>query len=167
MAPRRGTVVRPLLGLRRGDTVAVCEAVGLVPLRDPTNDDRTQRRSWLRHEVLPLLATGAERDLVPVLARQAEVLRAESEFLDDLARAAWPPDPRDPAPPAAPLAALTDVLARRAVRLWIGPPPPSFDEVERVRAVARGDIRATQLAGDRRVSRSGGRLRLTGGSVAG
>jgi hypothetical protein len=155
--------------------------------------------------VLPLLAVGAGRDLVPVLTRQADILRTETEYLDRLARAAWPSPPVDaagsvssgdrrpgrpspapsvdaagsvssgdrrpgrpsPAPsvdaaPAAPLARLPLALARRAVRCWLGAPPPSFDEVERVLAVARGDARATELTGGRHVRRSAGRLVLTG-----
>ncbi len=117
---------------------------------------RSYRRAWIRHVALPLLSTGASRDLVPVLARQANVLREESAYLDALARAAWPPDPDDAV--AASLAQLPGPLGRRAVRCWLGPPPPSFDEVERVLAVARGEARATQLAGGRCVRRTRGRL---------
>jgi tRNA(Ile)-lysidine synthase len=161
MPPRRGHLVRPLLGLRRADTSEVCVRLGLTPVDDPMNADPAFRRVWLRREILPALERGAGRDLVPVLARQADVLRAESDFLDELARAAWPPPPDradDGSAPAAPLAAMPAVLARRAVRCWLGPPPPSFDEVERVLTVARGGARATEIAGRRRVRRSGGRL---------
>jgi tRNA(Ile)-lysidine synthase len=166
MPPRRGYLVRPLLGLRRSDTADVCARLELAPIDDPMNTDASFRRVWLRRDVLPALERGAGRDLVPVLARQAAVLRAESDFLDELARAAWPPDAdradADRAAasgaPAAPLAAMPPVLARRAVRCWLGPPPPSFDEVERVLAVARGEVTATEIAGGRRVRRSGGRL---------
>jgi tRNA(Ile)-lysidine synthase len=161
MPPRRGHLVRPLLGLRRTDTVELCTRLGLEPVDDPMNADPAFRRVWLRREVIPVLERGAGRDLVPVLARQADVLRAESDFLDELARAAWPPAPDradDAGAPAAPLAALPPVLARRAVRCWLGPPPPSFDEVERVLAVARGEARATEIANGRRVRRSRGRL---------
>ncbi|HEY8216548.1 MAG TPA: hypothetical protein VIH82_05405, partial [Acidimicrobiia bacterium] len=112
--------------------------------------------AWIRHDVLPMLVSGAARDLVPVLARQADVLRDESEYLDALARAAWPPD-GDHAPSAL-LARLPRPLARRAVRCWLGAPPPSFDEVERVLAVARGEVRATELAGGRRVHRTRGEM---------
>jgi len=156
MALRRGRIVRPLLEVRRADTEASCIALGLDPVRDPTNEDPSYRRAWIRHVGLPLLSTAASRDLVPVLARQANVLREESEYLDSLARAAWPPDPDDPA--AACLAQLPGPLGRRAVRCWLGPPPPSFDEVERVLAVARGEARATQLTGGRCVRRTRGRL---------
>jgi tRNA(Ile)-lysidine synthase len=165
MPGRRGTLARPLLGLRRAETAKICAALGLTPLDDPMNDDDTFRRVVLRHEVLPLLERVAERDLVPVLARQADVLRAESDFLDDLARAAWPPSANntsDGEPSASALAGLPLVLARRAVRCWLGRPPPTLDEVDRVLGVARGDMRATELSGSRRVSRSRSRLRLDG-----
>jgi tRNA(Ile)-lysidine synthase len=160
MAVRRDRVVRPLLRIRRADTERCCAALGLEPVRDPTNDDRAYRRAWIRHEVLPLLAAGGARDLVPVLARQADVLRDESDYLDALARAAWPPNPD--APEAEVLSRLPRALARRAVRCWLGSPPPSFDEVERVLAVARGEARGTELAGARRVRRSRGILMLEG-----
>ena len=156
MAVRRDRIVRPLLEVRRADTEAACVMLGLDPVRDPTNEDASYRRAWIRQVALPLLSTGASRDLVPVLARQANVLREESAYLDALARAAWPPDPDDAV--AASLARLPGPLGRRAVRCWLGPPPPSFDEVERVLAVARGDARATQLAGGRCVRRTRGRL---------
>jgi tRNA(Ile)-lysidine synthase len=156
MPARRGRVVRPLLGARRADVRAECARRGLVPWEDPSNDDLTFRRNWIRHEVLPLLERGAGRDLTPLLTRQADVLRAESDFLDALARAAWPGEGeargRD-------LAALPDPLARRAVRCWLGPPPPALDEVDAVLAVARGERRAVDLAGGRRVQRSRGVLR--------
>jgi tRNA(Ile)-lysidine synthase len=163
MAVRRDTVVRPLLGLRRSDTEALCAMLGLTPARDAMNDDATFRRVWIRNEVLPALSAGADRDLVPVLARQAEVLRADSDYLDELARAAWPPAP-DRAPAAA-LAQLPLPLARRAIRQWLGAPPPSLAEVERVLQVARGEIRATELAGGRRVERHSGELQRLRGSV--
>jgi len=142
---------------------AVCAALGLTPARDAMNDDATFRRVWIRTEVLPALSAGAGRDLVPVLARQAEVLRADSDYLDELARAAWPPAP-DRAPAAA-LAQLPLPLARRAIRQWLGAPPPSLAEVERVLQVARGEIRATELAGGRRVERHSGELQRLRGTV--
>jgi tRNA(Ile)-lysidine synthase len=161
MASRRGNLVRPLLGVRRAETEALCAELGFVPVRDPTNDDTRLRRNWIRHEVLPRLSAGTDRDLVPVLARQADVLRAESDFLDELARAAWPDD----AALAARLVALPEVLARRAVRCWLGSPPPSLADVERVLAVARGDRRATEVSDGRRVSRHQGRLEVGRGTV--
>jgi tRNA(Ile)-lysidine synthase len=155
MAQAHDGVVRPLLGMRRHETHALCHALGLPVVHDPMNDDPTFRRVAVRRDVIPLLDRVAGRDLVPVLARQADVLREESDFLDDLARAAWP---SDAGTTASGLRALPPVLARRAVRAWLGPPPPARAEVERVLDVARGIARATELAGGRVVRRAEGRL---------
>jgi tRNA(Ile)-lysidine synthase len=163
MAVRRDALVRPLLHLRRADTEAVCATLGIAPARDVMNDDPSFRRVWIRTEVLPALSAGAGRDLVPVLARQAEVLRADSDYLDELARAAWPPEPHRA--PGSALARLPLPLARRAVRQWLGAPPPSFADVERVLQVARGEVRATELAGGRRVERRAGELHVVPTSV--
>jgi tRNA(Ile)-lysidine synthase len=155
MAHARDGIVRPLLGMRRHETRALCEALGLPVLHDPMNDDRAFRRVAVRRDVLPLLTTIAERDLVPVLARQSDVLREESEFLDELAAASWP---GEQGATVAVLRSLPPVLARRAVRGWLGSPPPSRAEVERVLDVARGVARATELPGGRVVRRAEGRL---------
>jgi tRNA(Ile)-lysidine synthase len=163
MAPRRGSIVRPLLRLRRRDCEAVCAAIGVEPVRDPMNADTAFRRVAVRSEVLPRLSELAGRDLVPVLARQADLLRSEGEYLDDLARTAWPPSPG--ITPAAVLANLPAPLARRAVRQWIGTPPPSSADVERVLAVARGEHRGTEIAGGHRVARRGGVMQLERASV--
>lgn len=163
MAARQGDVRRPLLALRRGDTVELCARLRFVPVHDPMNDDRAFRRAWIRHELLPYLERGARRDLVPVLTRQAEVLRDEATLLDELAGATWPPPGERDEPPAGPLAEMPVALARRAVRRWIGLPPPSFGEVDRVLAVARGERIGAELAGHRRITRTRGRLRLTTG----
>src|SRR6202041_1584020 len=98
----------PLLGLRRSETHAVCEATGLQPVHDASNDDPTFLRNRVRHELLPLCADLARRDPVPLLARQAGVLRDEVTLLDELAQEAAS-DPEN----ASDLAALPAALARR------------------------------------------------------
>ncbi len=155
----------PMLGLRRRETEELCAAMGFDPVRDPSNDDPRHLRNRVRHELLPLCAAIARRDVVPVLARQAELLRDESELLGALVPGAVP-DPTDArALSAAPLA-----LARRAVRQWLASPgspgghPPSAAEVARVLEVASGARVATELAGGRRVRRSERRLALEGRS---
>jgi tRNA(Ile)-lysidine synthase len=153
MPARRGRVVRPLLRSRRAALAEVCEQRGLVPVEDPSNADPAFRRNRIRHEVMPLLERIAGRDLTPVLVRQADVLRSEADFLDGLARAAWP---GEAGARARDLAVLPRALARRAVRCWLGDPPPSLDEVDEVLVVAQGERRAVDLAGGRRVLRSGG-----------
>ncbi|HEX5586743.1 MAG TPA: tRNA lysidine(34) synthetase TilS [Acidimicrobiia bacterium] len=154
MAYQRDEFVRPLLAMRRSDTHAICAALHLPVARDAMNDDPAFRRVAVRRDVLPLLTDVAGRDLVPVLARQADIMREESAFLDELAVAAWP----DSTTSARALRELPPVLAQRAVRRWLGPPPPSRAEVARVLEVAHGSVRATELAGGRVVRRSGGQL---------
>lgn len=162
MAPRRGDIARPLLRMRRRDVRAVVRARGLETVEDPTNADVRWRRAWIRHEVLPMLGEGSARDLVPVLARQADLLRDESELLDALADDLLAAAGRD-APSTRVLRAAAVPLARRALRAWLGPPPPSADEIERVLAVVRGEHVATELAGRRSVRRSHGRLHREAG----
>jgi tRNA(Ile)-lysidine synthase len=156
MAPKR----RPLRRLRRTETRALCAGLGLDPVADPTNDDPAFRRNRVRHELLPLLDDVAARDVVAVLARQADLLRDDAVLLDDLATALDPTDARA-------LAAAPVPLARRAVRRWLrgacgGPErhPPGAAAVERVLAVARGGAVACEVGGGWRVARTRGRLRV-------
>jgi tRNA(Ile)-lysidine synthase len=151
-------VRRPILGLRRRETVELCAAVGLVPVDDPSNADPSYRRNRVRHELLPLLDAIAERDVVAILARQAPLLRDEAELLDGLAAVLDPTD-------ALALAAAPVALARRAVRRWLTAGcdhPPDGATVDRVLAVARGEMRAADVGAGRRVSRTAQRLRLEG-----
>jgi tRNA(Ile)-lysidine synthase len=151
---------RPLLGLRRSETEALCLAEGLVALNDPTNDDPRFWRNRVRHELIPLLSDIAGRDVVPVLARQAELLRDEATLLDQLSAGLDPTDARG-------LREASLPLVRRALRKWLREPgqggddeahPPSSAEVARVIEVVVGAATACELSGGRRVSRSSGRL---------
>lgn len=71
MPPRRGRLVRPLLGVRRADTVGACEELGLLPWHDPMNEDATYRRVAVRTQVLPLLEEIVGGEVVPALAKTA------------------------------------------------------------------------------------------------
>jgi tRNA(Ile)-lysidine synthase len=159
MPARRDTVVRPLLEVSRAELAAVCAALGLAPVDDPMNSAPAHRRVWLRREVIPALEAGAARDLRAVLARQATVARADADLLDGLAgellsRAAGTGGGLE----AAVLTGAPEALARRAVRLWLGAPPPSAAHVEAVLAVVRGRNTAAELPGGLEVRRAGGRL---------
>jgi tRNA(Ile)-lysidine synthase len=151
MAPGR----RPLLALRRAQTRALCQAQGLTPVVDPSNADPAHLRNRVRHELLPLLDALAGRDVAAVLARQAALLRDDLTLLEDLAAALDPTD-------AASLSAAPVPLARRAVRRWLAEAGdgyvPDARSVERVLAVARGGLTATETAGGLRVRRRSGRL---------
>lgn len=147
---------RPLLALRRAETRWLCEVLQLPITDDPTNSDPTHLRNRVRHEVLPLLADVAGRDVVPLLTRTADLLRDDTEVLAALAAELDPTDARA-------LARSTPAIARRAVRRWLTVDgyPPDAASVERVLAVARGDRQACEISGGRRIDRSNQRLRLT------
>lgn len=146
---------KPILFLRRSETHALCSAEGLVPVQDPSNADPAFRRNRVRHELLPLLGDVAERDIVPVLVRQAALLREEADLLDQLSAGIDSTD-------AGALAGAPPALARRALRALLGDRdhPPSSAAVERVMAVARGEATACEVEGGRRVARSRGRLHI-------
>jgi tRNA(Ile)-lysidine synthase len=109
MPARTGRYLRPLLGLRRAQTRAACTALGLQPWDDPQNADPAFSRVRVRLQLLPALETALGPGVATGLARTARMLRADAEFLDDLARAAADriqaedaPGPDDAADPAAP-----------------------------------------------------------------
>jgi tRNA(Ile)-lysidine synthase len=150
---------RPLLRLRRSETVGLCRALGIEPFLDPSNDDPAFRRNRVRHEVLPLLSEVAGRDVAPILARQAELLRDDAALLDAL------PSDLD-VEDAGALAGAPAAVARRLVRAWLRHAggderhPPGAAAVERVLAVARGEAVGCDVGGGWRVTRSRNRLRL-------
>jgi tRNA(Ile)-lysidine synthase len=151
---------KPLLALRRAETAALCAELGFEPVVDPTNADLALRRNDVRARVLPLLDEVAGRDVAPLLARTAALLADDTDLLATLATEVDPTD-------AAALAAAPPAVARRAVRAWLGGiHPPDAASVERVLAVARGEVRGTEVAGRRRVRRTAGRLRLEGAAGA-
>ena len=154
LAGMRGPAGHPILRLRRAETRALCDELGLPTVDDPSNADPRHLRNRVRHEVLPLLDAIAERDVAALLARQAGALRDEADLLDALAAGIDPTDARV-------LAAAPAALARRAVRRWLADPyPPDAAAVERVLAVARGESRGCDVGGGRCVRRSAMRLSL-------
>ncbi|MCI6206257.1 MAG: tRNA lysidine(34) synthetase TilS [Mycobacteriaceae bacterium] len=71
-------IIRPLLAVRRADTVATCQEIGVTPWSDPQNDDPAFTRVRVRKEVLPLLGDIVGGDAVPALARAARRTQAEA-----------------------------------------------------------------------------------------
>jgi tRNA(Ile)-lysidine synthase len=155
LAGMQPTSQRPLLQLRRNETVTLCNALGIAVFNDPSNDDERFQRNRIRHEVLPLLESLAKRDLVPLLTRQADLLRDDDDLLNELAGALDPTD-------ALALAHAPIALSRRAIRSWLtNPLVPDSATVERVLEVARGNTLACDVGLGRQVRRSQQRLRIT------
>jgi len=85
MRRRRDRLLRPLLDVSRADTVAACEAEGIDPWADPHNDDPRFLRSRVRHRVMPVLEAELGPGVAVALARTADLLRPDMEYLDELA----------------------------------------------------------------------------------
>jgi tRNA(Ile)-lysidine synthase len=98
-----GLFLRPLLELTRAETEAACRAEGISYWSDPHNTDPRFTRSRIRHRVLPVLEAELGPGVSAALARTADMVRADVEALDRIARQ-WYDEHRldsDAGPPAA------------------------------------------------------------------
>jgi tRNA(Ile)-lysidine synthase len=155
LAAMRPGYEHPILSLRRTDTVQITCSAGLEPIVDPSNSDPSILRNRVRHELLPLCSELAGRDVAPLLTRLATLVAADADLLCEQADSIDPTD-------AKAVAAAPVPLATRALRRWLradGPYPPDLAALERVLAVARGEVPGTEIAPAVRVRRTAGRLR--------
>jgi tRNA(Ile)-lysidine synthase len=170
LSPLLDDPTKPLVRIRRSDLAALVVDAKIDARHDESNDDLSFRRNQVRHQLLPLMCDIAQRDVVPLLARQAEVIFEDRAWLDLVVE----PDA---------LLALGDVdcrelrgwpIARR--RRWLRTKlyvvdefgdahPPSAAELERAEHVIAGDVVATELQGGRRLSRRAQRLCLEDAST--
>ena len=89
MAVHAGRYLRPLLGIKRETTHSFCEDSGLEPWIDPQNSEDRFTRVRVRQAVLPMLEIELGPGIAESLARTAELVREDSEYLDELALAAY------------------------------------------------------------------------------
>ncbi len=165
LSPMAQDATKPLRALRRAAVREFVVAAGLSPREDESNDDPSFRRNRVRHQLIPLMCEVAERDVVPLLARQADVLYEERSWLDLLAAsdAALELEDADCRELRRwPRARLRRWLrARLFVVDGVGERhPPSAAEIERAIAVVVGDAVATELSGRRRLARRAQHLEL-------
>lgn len=161
MAAMRRGPRHPILGLRRRETRALCAELGLEPIVDPMNEEPAFARVRVRHELLPMMSDIAARDVVPLLARQSELAADVADLLELVSADVDPTD-------AAAVASAPVAVARWVMREWIrkitgSAHPVDVASLERALRVARGEIRATEIAGWR-LARTAGRLRLEPGA---
>jgi tRNA(Ile)-lysidine synthase len=156
---RNEMVARPILGIRRADTLALCRAAGVFVVDDPMNADHRYRRVRIRHELLPLLDSIAKRDVTPLLARMAQVTSDDVALLDGLAAEIDPTSARA-------VAAAPAALARRALNRWMvangvgDGHPMGLATLERALAVAQGLVPRADVVEGWRIARTAGVLRL-------
>jgi len=85
MQAASGRYLRPLLGLRRAQTIAACAAQGLDPWQDPHNTDPAYARTRVRQQILPMMEDLLGPGIAEALARTAAGLRADADALDAIA----------------------------------------------------------------------------------
>lgn len=109
----RVLLLRPLLGLARADTEAVCAELGLPPWEDPHNSDQRFARVRARAALRDL-----EQSLGPglsaALARSADLLRDDADVLQGLADTAY----RELGDPPWSVPVLADLHPAVRRRLW-------------------------------------------------
>jgi tRNA(Ile)-lysidine synthase len=81
-------LVRPLLGVWREQVLEYCREHGFEPVFDSSNLERTYFRNRLRYELIPYLEN-YNPAFRKVLWRTAEVLRGDSELVNQIVDKAW------------------------------------------------------------------------------
>ena len=158
------SIIRPLLGARRGEVEEYLRGLGQEWREDSTNRDRKHLRNRVRHELVPLLEREFNPEVTRVLGETAEVARAEEEY--------WQREVERLLPEVSPLgegslnlkALLAQPLAvqRRLVRAALERAGAGFDfrhgeEILRLAQKTRG---AVELPGGWRVVRGKSDLRI-------
>ncbi|MGB9764958.1 MAG: tRNA lysidine(34) synthetase TilS [Candidatus Saccharicenans sp.] len=87
---RKGKVVRPLLGMKRGEIEEYLRAKGIAYRIDETNLDTELLRNKIRLELIPQLEREYDPELVSHLAQLALIAQAENEALEELVEGLWP-----------------------------------------------------------------------------
>ncbi len=151
-------VRRPIFGLRRTETRALCESAGVPVVDDPMNSDPRFARVVVRNQLIPLVADVLKRDPVPLLNRHADLMADALVVIQDAAAALNPTD-------TVALRAAPRAVASEALRQWLmsetgSPTAVDAASIDRVMAVVHGTARAAEVEGGIRIARTAGRLRL-------
>lgn len=135
--PRRGRILRPLLGCTRAEIEDYLAENGVAHVEDSSNGDETFARNRLRRQVMPVL-----RELNPAFAaaagRTAALLRSDDECLRAMAEAFITREYRDESLPLPALRALHLAVAGRVLRA-LCPESLSFEHVEAALRFAGGE----------------------------
>lgn len=148
IAPRTGicgiTVIRPMLKITRASVEEYMSANGLSWREDATNADTAMLRNAIRHNILPQLAGYLNPGIKEALARTADIMRAENDFIEKAARVAYEKTLNaNRELNIAALAVLPTALQRRVVRIWLiksaAAHEMTFDTVERILSITRSN----------------------------
>ncbi|MEW1954532.1 tRNA lysidine(34) synthetase TilS [Terrabacter sp. NPDC080008] len=117
MPVRRDRFVRPLLALPRATTLAACAAYGIEPWVDPHNSDDSFRRVRARR-LLAALESELGPGFAAALARSADLLREDADYLESLAIEARAGLPAGPDGDGVDLEALSRLPRAIRTRVW-------------------------------------------------
>ena len=84
--PMRGSIIRPLLGVRRADIEDFLNTEGILYCTDETNLAPEGTRNRLRLEVIPYLERHVNPALVPTLCSTAELLMEDEAYLAEISQ---------------------------------------------------------------------------------
>lgn len=128
-------IVRPLLAERRATIEAYLAEFDLAPLQDESNQSMDYDRNWMRHQVVPAIEARWPA-AIESIARTANAVRIDSDFLDSLAQTDHPDsDFSDRTLCTDDLLEMAKALAYRRIRQWLGAVgvgEPGFDVVARI-----------------------------------
>ena len=113
------TVIRPLLDVSRAEIEEYLNEKHLTFRLDRSNQDPSFLRNWIRLKLIPQLKEKMDRNLPGRLAQQAELIREEEKFLDDLAHAELDRIRIREGIDRGALLKNGKALQRRLLRLWI------------------------------------------------
>ena len=154
--PRRGKIIRPLLGLTRSEIEELLTELGTPHVEDSSNEDESIRRNRIRRAVMPVL-----RELNPAFsaaaARTAAHLRRDEEFLAAQAETFIRTCSDGEGIPTAALLALHEAVSSRVVHTLLGPGAEE-KHVSAVLALCRGSERHELFVPGHRVLCERGRL---------
>jgi tRNA(Ile)-lysidine synthase len=151
-------LVRPMLGIWRKEIDQYAAEHKIRHREDASNQSLVYTRNRVRHELLPKLEPIFGRDVRTALLRNAEIMRAEEEWLATLV-----PEQKEETLSVPELISQPVALQRRRILAWLrsnGVPDVGFSGVETVRSLLEGGRAKVNLPGNRHARRRAKRLFL-------
>ncbi|MBO4847921.1 MAG: tRNA lysidine(34) synthetase TilS [Clostridia bacterium] len=137
--PKRDTIVRPLLGVRKQEIEDFLENEGVLHCTDETNLVPEGSRNRLRLDVLPYLEKHINPAVVPTLCGMSELLAQDEAYLSEEARKAYEAAKREDGLLRKPVDALPYPIKTRVIRMALADAGAIVD-IERVHVEAVAEL---------------------------
>jgi tRNA(Ile)-lysidine synthase len=131
------SLIRPLLNFSRAETLAFCQARELAIWHDRANENLQYQRNRIRQELIPYLKNNVNPGIEKHLARTAEILQGENDYLEGIAQGIFEQciDRENRRIDRLALRSLHRALQRRVIRHFLRlylPSSPDFQAIEAV-----------------------------------